>query len=103
MDSAIVVAIGKLQLFTFVWHNLQAEIKNKKINDKEKKVLRGQLKKIVEDLNDDIFFVPLDSITSEDDVMKILQSKIDILKKEILNQLKQKGLISEDNEESTEL
>ena len=76
LDAAMVVAIGKLLLFSTIWEELETKLSKRSISVKEREMLRRYLKEIISDLDDELFFVDPEKVSSEDDVKKIIAFRI---------------------------
>lgn len=76
LDAAMVVAIGKLVLFSTIWEELKTKLAKRPLSAKEAEMLKRQLRQIINDLEDEPFFVSPDEGSSEEDVRKIMASRI---------------------------
>ena len=56
-DAAMIVAIGKLELFQQVWKQIAAVAESKRMGEMRKNELRKHVKMAVDGLDDAIFFV----------------------------------------------
>jgi hypothetical protein len=76
LDAAMVVAIGKLILYSAIWEELKTKLAKRRLKAKEAEMLKRQLKQIINDLDDRLFFVSPDKASSEEDVRNIMASRI---------------------------
>jgi hypothetical protein len=78
LDAAMIIAIGKLLLFSTMWGELTPKLEKRNLNAKATEMLRRQLKQIVNGLDDRLFFIAPDQAISEENVKRILTTRIKV-------------------------
>jgi hypothetical protein len=91
LDASMVVALGKLYLFRQCWHYMSNRAR-RKYRQKKIENLRIALRERINSLPDELFFVPPDMATSEDEVKDFLQKRFENekLPTKILEELKKR-------------
>ena len=76
LDAAMIVAIGKLVVFSAMWEELRPKLAKKGLSVRDTETFRRQLKQVIDDLDDEMFFIGPDQATSADRVKEIMTARV---------------------------